>query len=88
MDRNHTYLVTTREDREEIAVDTLEKYYGELLESVTVRHSKNGGIVVVETAYELPDGAFERMSATTGVHRIDGTDSDRIASVCADLCNE
>lgn len=88
MSREYTYLVTTRKDREEIVVDTLEKYYGELLESMTVRPSGIDGIVLVETAYELPGGAFERMSATTDVRRFDGTDPERIASACTDLSDE
>jgi hypothetical protein len=62
-----TYVIETREGREEHVLSTIKKYYEDLLVSVHRNPNHRDGMLIVTTAYELPSDAFARIAEVDDV---------------------
>ncbi|RKD88652.1 hypothetical protein [Halopiger aswanensis] len=71
MSDGKAYLLTVREDCESNVVSTIERYYGELLDSVVVRPSDIDGVIHIDAAYELPQEALERIAEIEDVRQLE-----------------
>lgn len=92
MSDGKSYLLTVREDCESNVVSAIEKYYGELLDSVVVRPSDIDGVIRIDAAYELPQEALKRIAEIEDVRQLerqtDDIDPESLAKLCADLGTE
>lgn len=70
-----TYVLWTRQGSERYVASTVEKYYGELLASVSRNPGGRDGVVVCVTTHELPADAFRRIGEVDRVAQFDATDS-------------
>lgn len=70
-----TYVLWTRLGTERYVASTVEKYYGELLASVSRNPGGSDGVVVCATTHELPADAFRRIVEVDRVAQFDRTDA-------------
>lgn len=73
----YSYLIQTRSGRNEYVVDTIRKYYGELL--IDVEKDPNGGenCLIITAVTEIPIEAIERIGGVETVDQLPAEPSNR-----------